>query len=85
MCCWHIFNIVYLLKVLKGIYTYIYIYIYIYILRTYVCMCVMIYKIIYVFFLSKMNHKQDHMTKITYELPLQLLHTKLQNDSFKHV
>ena len=59
--------------------------IYIYILRTYVCMCVMIYKIIYVFFLSKMNHKQDHMTKITYELPLQLLHTKLQNDSFKHV
>ena len=79
MCCWHIFNIVYLLKVLKGIY------IYIYILRTYVCMCVMIYKIIYVFFLSKMNHKQDHMTKITYELPLQLLHTKLQNDSFKHV
>ena len=61
------------------------IYIYIYILRTYVCMCVMIYKIIYVFFLSKMNQKQDHMTKITYELPLQLLHTKLQNDSFKHV
>ena len=51
----------------------------------YVCMCVMIYKIIYVFFLSKMNHKQGHMTKITYELPLQLLHTKLQNDSFKHV
>ena len=79
MCCWHIFNIVYLLKVLKGIYIYIYIF--------YVCMymCVMIYKIIYVFFLSKMNHKQDHMTKITYELPLQLLHTKLQNDSFKHV
>ena len=82
MCCWHIFNIVYLLKVLKGIYIYIYIYFFFY-----VCMymCVMIYKIIYVFFLSKMNHKQDHMTKITYELPLQLLHTKLQNDSFKHV
>ena len=70
MCCWYIFNIVYVC---------------IYILHTYVCTCVMIYKIIYVFFLSKMNHKQDHMTKITYELPLQLLHTKLQNDSFKHV
>ena len=75
-----------LAKGTKGnIYIYIYIFIYLFILCMYVCVCVMIYKIIYVFFLSKMNHKQDHMTKITYELPLQLLHTKLQNDSFKHV
>ena len=48
-------------------------------------MCVMIYKIIYVFFLSKMNHKQGHITKIIHKLPFQLLHTKLQNNSFKHV
>ena len=48
-------------------------------------MCVMIYKIIYVFFLSKMNHKQGHITKIIHKLSFQLLHTKLQNNSFKHV
>ena len=78
MCCWYIFNIVYLLKVLKGIYIYIYIYVCMY-------MCVMIYKIIYVFFLSKMKHKQGHITKIIHKLSFQLLHTKLQNNSFKHV
>ena len=59
--------------------------IYIYIFYVCMYMCVMIYKIIYVFFLSKMNHKQGHITKIIHKLPFQLLHNKLQNNSFKHV